>query len=319
MFMNSLLSLLLLVPLLTAAAVAAQQDGPLTEPGSAPIHLDASDQSYDANAHPYVEMPLAQLVEHIPDLKPLHPAADQQELPMILQKVGERMDDFTHNIGDLIAREDLTQERLNADGKIKAHQHVQDNYLILHHGYEWGAGAEYRMDDRGHRLGPIGLSRGYLATSGAALSCIEFSTAAQPQSRFRYLGDEMLGSRDTYVLAFAQRPGKATFRIVMTGTGGQEVVLLTQGILWVDKSNFQILRMRSDLLAPSNDIQFNRLTTDVTDVTFGRVRLQDVPNPLWLPSDVDVYIEIGGQKFHNLHHYSDYRGYRVSVKIGAPQ
>lgn len=58
---------------------------------------------------------------------------------MILQKMGERMDDFVHNISDLIAREDLTQERLNADGKIKAKQYVQDNYLILHHGYEWDA------------------------------------------------------------------------------------------------------------------------------------------------------------------------------------
>ena len=237
---------------------------------------------------------------------------------MILQKMGERMDDFVHNIGDLIAREDLTQERLNADGKIKAKQHVQDNYLILHHGYEWGAGAEYRMDDKGSRLGPIGLSQGYLVTSGHALSCIEFSTAAQSQSqsRFRYLGNEMLGSRDTYVLAFSQRPGEVTFTTVMAGTGGQEADMLTQGILWVDKSNFQILRMRSDLLAPNNEIRLDQLTTDVT---LGEVRLQDVPNPLWLPTDADVYLEIGGQKYRNMHHYQDYRRYRVAVKIGVPQ
>ena len=107
---------------------------------------------------------------------------------MILQKMGERMDDFVHNVGDLIAREDLTEQRLNADGRMKAKQHVQDDYLILHHGYEWGAAAEYRMDDKGHRRGPIGLSQGYLVTTGAALSCIEFSTAALPQSRFHYLG-----------------------------------------------------------------------------------------------------------------------------------
>lgn len=268
-----------------------------------------------ANAHPYVELPMAQLVERIPELKSLQPIANQQELPMILQKIGERMDDFVRNIGDLIAREDLTQQRLNADGKIKAKQHVQDNYLILHHGYEWGAGAEYRMDDEGHRLGPIGLSQGYLVTTGSALSCIEFSTVAQPQSRFRYLGDQMLGSRDTYVLAFSQRPGEVTFTTVMAGTGGQEADMLTQGILWVDKSNFQILRMRSDLLAPNNQIRLDQLTTDVT---LGEVRLQDVPNPLWLPSDTDVYIEIGGQKYRNMHHYQDYRRYRVSVKIGDP-
>jgi VWFA-related protein len=291
-------------------------DADVTSPHEASAENAAAGHEPDyADVHPYVDLPIAQLVERIPELKSLQPVADQQELPMILQKVGERMDDFVHNIGNLIAREDLTQQRLNADGKIKAKQHVQDNYLILHHGYEWGAGAEYRMDDKGHRLGPIGLSQGYLVTTGSALTCIEFSTVAQSQSRFRYLGDEMPGSRDTYVLAFSQRPGEVTFTTVMAGTGGQEADMLTQGILWVDKSNFQILRMRSDLLAPNNEIRLDQLTTDVT---LGEVRLQDVPNPLWLPSDADVYIEIGGQKYRNMHHYQDYRRYRVSVKIGDP-
>jgi VWFA-related protein len=290
-----------------------------TSPDSASTESAAAGHERDyANAHAYVDLPMAQVIERVPELKPLEPAADQQELPMILQKMGERMDDFVHNIGDLIAREDLTQERLNANRKIKAKQHVQNNYLILHHGYEWGASAEYRMDDKGNRLGPIGLAQGYLVTSGHALSCIEFSTAAQSQSqfRFRYLGDEMLGSRETYVLAFAQRPGEVSFATVMAGTGAKDVDTPTQGILWVDKGNFQILRMRSDLLAPNAEIQLDQLTTDVT---FGEVRLQDVPNPLWLPSEADVYIEIGGQKYRNMHQYQDYRRYRVAVKIGAPQ
>jgi hypothetical protein len=125
----------------------------------------------------------------------------------------------------------------------------------------------------------------------------------------------MLGSRETYVLAFAQRPGEVNFSTVMAGTGAEEVDMVTQGILWVDKSNFQILRMRRDLLAPNREILLEQLTTDVT---FDEVRLQDVPNPLWLPSEADVYIEIGGQKYLNMHHYQDYRRYRVSVKIGDP-
>jgi VWFA-related protein len=289
-----------------------------TSPQSASAESGAAEHKPDyANAHAYVDLPMAQLVERVPVLKSLQPATDQQELPMILQKMGERMDDFVQNIGDLIARENLTQERLNAAGKIKAKQRVQDNYLILHHGYSWGASAEYRMDDKGNRLGPIGLAQGYLVTSGHALSCIEFSSAAQSQSqaRFRYLGNEMLGSRETYVLGFAQRPGEVNFSTVMAGTGAEEVDMVTQGILWVDKSNFQILRMRRDLLAPNREILLEQLTTDVT---FGEVRLQGVPNPLWLPNEADVYIEIGGQKYRNMHQYHDYRRYRVSVKIGDP-
>ena len=274
------------------------------------------DQSYYANAHPYVNLPMAQLVDRIPELKTLQPAPDQQELSMILQKMGRRLDDFIRDVGDLIADEDVTQEKFNANGKIKAKERVQDNYLILHHGYEWGASSEYRMDDKGNRLGPMGLEKGYLVTSGVALNCISFSTIAQSQSKFRYLGEEKIDSRETYVLGFAQQPGEATFFTTMRGTGGADVDMLTQGILWVDKNSFQIIRMRSDLLAPSHEMRLDRLTTKVT---FGEAKLQEVPNPLWLPSDVDVSIEIGGQKFHNVHRYTNYRRYRVSVKIVAPQ
>jgi len=275
-----------------------------------------SDESDCADAHPYMDEPLAQLAERIPELKSLQPAADQLELPFIAYTMGKRVDEFVRDIGDLIAHEDVLQEKLNAKGKKRAKQQAQYEYLILHHDQEWGANAEYRMDEKGNRLGPIGLEKGYLVTAGFAMNCVGFTTAAQSQSNFRYLGEEKLGSRETYVLGFAQQPGEPAFKTTLEGTRGTEADLLTQGILWVDKNSFQIIRMRSDLLAPNKEIQLGRATTDVT---FGAVQLPDVPNPLWLPSDVDVYMEIRGQKFHNVHHYTNYRRYRVSVKIGAPQ
>ena len=92
--------------------------------------------------------------------------------------------------------------------------------------------------------------------------------------------------------------------------------MLTQGILWVDKNGFQILRVLSDLLAPNAE---TGLDQETTEVTFDQVRLQDVPNPLWLPIDVNVYMEIKKEKYRNVHHYTNYRRYQVSVKIGAPQ
>jgi hypothetical protein len=89
------------------------------------------------------------------------------------------------------------------------------------------------MDKNGKRLGAIGLEKGYLVTSGYALSSISFSTVTQAQSKFRYLGAQKMGTRDTFVLAFAQRPGETTFKTAMQGAGN-EVDLLTQGILWID-------------------------------------------------------------------------------------
>src|SRR5580704_17511430 len=69
---------------------------------------DKRDQNYYANAHPYLEEePLKKLVKRIPELKGLRPTADQQALPMILEKSGERVDEFFHNVVDLLAHEEI--------------------------------------------------------------------------------------------------------------------------------------------------------------------------------------------------------------------
>ena len=184
---------------------------------------------------------------------------------MILENTGERVDGFFHNVVDLLAHEEIAQERLDGIGAIEAREFVRDSYLILRRGEETGANIdEYRMDDKGNRIDKVGLDKGFFVTSGFALSCNYFSTAFQTESIFRYLGDQRIGQRDTYVVAFAQKPGKATLFVTMTERGGARVHMLMQGVIWVDKSNLQIIRMRTDLLAPRPEIGLEQLSTVVT-------------------------------------------------------
>jgi hypothetical protein len=153
-----------------------------------------------------VDQPLEQLVKLVPDLKKLQPAPDQQLLPMILQKSGAAVDDFVYNVVDVIARETFTQERLNAAGDVTASENVQDDYLILHSANDVReALVEYHMDAKGNRLGPVGLNRGYPFTSGFALTCLYFSTARQSDSTFRYVGQQTIGNRQTWITRGSQR------------------------------------------------------------------------------------------------------------------
>jgi hypothetical protein len=292
--------------------------------------IDKSDQFYYANVHPYLEEPVKKLVKRIPELKSMQPALDQQALPMILEKTGKTIDDFFRNIVDLIAREKITQENLTTtevgraegystprDVGARTSESVQDDYLIVRTGKGVQQGiVEYRMDAKGNRLDEWRLNTGYPVTIGFALSCTYFSTGLQSESTFRYLGEQRIGTRDTYVVAFAQRPGDATISVTVRGQYGEIVHLLVQGVAWVDKNNFQIVRMRTDLLAPRPDIKWDEQTTEVT---FSEVRLIDVPYPLWLPNDVKVNMTFNGHNFRNEHHYTTYRRYRVAVKMDAPQ
>lgn len=293
----------------TVAPLAQQEENP--------------DQNFNANALSYLEEPLKKLVKRIPELRGLRPDENQQPLPMILEKSGKKVDEFFQNLVDLLAHEEIAQERLDRIGAVEASELARDSYLILRHRKEMGANIdEYRMDGKGNRIDRVGLDRGFFVTSGFALSCNYFSTAFQTESMFRYLGTQRIGVRDTYVVAFAQRPGKATLFVTMTARGGARLHMLMQGSIGVDKENFQIVRTRMDLLAPRSEIGLERLTTVVT---LSKVQLLDVETPLWLPKEVKVdlrfreldpdhgqFYEVG---YRNDHRCAGYRHYGVSVKI----
>ncbi len=289
--------------------------------------------------HPYLELPLTQLMKRIPQLKGISPAPDQDALSMILQQTGKQVDAFFVHLADLIAHEDITQERL-ASGTLaggmprgtmlQAKQHTQDSYLILRH---TGNGPprieEFRMDTKGNRLDETGVENGFFITSGFALSSIHFATAFQWDSRFLYLGNQKIGGHDTYVVAFSQLPSETHVAVTMRGRNGSNFRLLSQGIAWVDKTSFHIRQLRTDLLAPQPEIG---LAEQTTTITYSEVQFADAA-PLWLPRDVDVYIKfkevpsagasdlasrVMDQGFHNIHHYSKYSLYRVSTKMAVP-
>lgn len=293
------------------------------QPYREPDSLARIELREDEEAHPYLEEPLKQLIKRIPELQGIRPAADQQALPMILAKTGERVDEFFYNLVDLIAHEEITQAQLSRSGAVLASEAVGDSYLILRHGSKKGADIdEYRMDKKGHEMDEVGLDKGFFVTSGLALSSVHFSTSFQWDSRSLYLGDQNIGGLDTHVVAYAQLPKRATIKVTLKGPRGATVHMLTQGIVWVDKRNFHILRMRTDLLARQPEIGLDEQTTKVN---FTEVHLADLATPLWLPHNVTVYAKFGkfgAQRYEaaflNVHHYTNYRRYRVSTKMVVP-
>jgi hypothetical protein len=287
----------------------------------------ANELDHNANVHPYFDEPLPQLIKRIPELKHLQPAQSQTELAVILQMTGERVDDFFRHITDLTAREEISllrfRQELPTSRPELTSERVHDRYLILRHGSKSHADIiEYRTDAKGDRFDETVVKRGFIVTSGFALDCNYFATAFQGESTFRYLGEQKLGTQDTYVVGFAQRPGQATLTIRMRGRSGTPVNMLVQGIAWIDKSNYQIVRLRTDLLAPRWDVGLNQQTTEVT---LSQVQLADVTTPLWLPSSVKVFVEFTTHNgdvdefyelsYRNEHRYSNYQRYRVSAKV----
>jgi tetratricopeptide (TPR) repeat protein len=268
-------------------------------------------QSQYGNADSYVGESFEQLVKRIPELKTLQPAPSQELRPMILLRSGARVDSFFRDVVDLTAHEEITQEKLDAQGAIRTSRGAQYKYLVLLHRTDLSPRTEeYRTDLKGNRVEPGGLDEGYSVTAGFAFTCIHFLSSRQSESVFRYLGDESMDGRDTYAMAFAQLPGQAT-SMSFVSLEGASVPVFEQGVAWIDKNSFQIIRIRTDLLA-SVPLSLDRQTTEVK---FTEAHLRDLASPLWLPSDVNLYVVFNGHVFRNKHHYSNYERFRVSSTI----
>ena len=289
--------------------------------------LKKHEQNTNMQLYSYVEEPLDQLIKRVPELKGIGPAANQGELAIILRRTGATVDEFFADVVDVIAHEEIVQERLRPTvvnggmpgGLVDFKTRTRDSYLILRQ--RNGSRAqidEFRMNDEGLRIDEVGLEKGFFMTSGFALSIVHFPSLVQWESKFLHLGDQKISGKDTYVIAFAQLPSEARSTVTFRAEGAK-VNLCVQGIAWVDKANFQIVQMRTDLLAPRVDIGLDEQTTEIR---FKEVRFSDLAVPLWLPRDVNINVKFTAgasiEIVRNTHRYTDYRRYHVSTKIVAP-
>ena len=77
------------------------------------LEEDTSDQHVYDGATTFVACPLWVLLNSVPELEGLKPAPNQEELQGILGKVGADIDPLVQGFPNLIAREDIDQEKLD--------------------------------------------------------------------------------------------------------------------------------------------------------------------------------------------------------------
>jgi len=277
-------------------------------------------QSY-SQVQSAVNQPIASLVRAVPELQGLQPAASQDDLPLILQKTGENVKAFFDSFQNTSSVEQIREERLAKDGKVKDLQDEKFQYLLLARQETWGLGLEeYRTNSHGDRTAPTGIESGMMVTSGFASASLVFHPQYQAGATFRYLGEQTLNGRPCHVVAFAQTPAKAQM-VERFNTDDGSVLLLFQGLAWIGADSFKIVRLRTDLLQPQTKIRLQRQTTEIT---YDPVQFKQVASALWLPSQVAVTLQWAGKTFHNEHKYSDFRLFntRTQEKIhevpGAP-
>ncbi len=251
-------------------------------------------------------------------IKGLEPAKDQQQLPAILDAVGNKILDLTQNFPNTISQEAIHQEKLSNTGKLRGSQDQSFRYLCMLPSRAWGpAFKEYRADSAGSEAQPKGMDDGFMLTRGFTSAALVFHPTYRPESNFRFLGHQKINGLDTLVVAYAQIPGKAHL-VGNFQSGRTSMTTFTQGLAWIDAISYRIVRLHTDLLRPLPEL---RLETEAMNIDFSEVHFKKSQLALWLPAQVEVMIDWNGKVLRNTHAYSDFKIFNVdsSEKIGAPK
>lgn len=295
------------------------------------------------NVKSYVDRSVAELMTTVPELEGLKPVASkgqgEKALKTILDRVGKNVQEFFARFPDTTSHEHIAMERLGPDGKVEYSREETFRYMaVARTGQGVSTLEEYRTGKAGQPVQPTGLAQGLVVTKGFASAVIYFAPELRSEAFFRYLGRQNLGGKDTDVVAFAQRPGLAQVPVRVNGEG-RTANLLVQGLAWIDPGNYEIVRMRTDLLAPCPDVG---LMGETTAITFGDVRFPEkLKTVLSLPREVTVTINWVGKVytekifnyastngpavmttvheehriFRNVHRYSDYKLFGSKSKL----
>jgi hypothetical protein len=305
-----------LFAMLLATCGSVSAGSPITMSPQAPQLLPPELAAY-SKARTVVELTNAELLQEFPeDLAGLEFDKDHEPLTQLLSRVGEKVATLFLDYPKTTSKEQVRREVLGRDDRVE--DSVTQNYYYSVYPRELGLWEEARTDNRGHPIPPERMRGSSLLTSGFASVGIFFHPIHQVGSSYRYLGRQ---PKEPYshVIAFAQRPGIAQVTGSFTSDSMLlETSILFQGIAWIDPISYQIVRMRTDLLAPRPDVMLYQQTTEVwfSEVHFGATR-----QAFWVPREVVVTIWWSNMKYRNRHRYSDHQIFMVETqeKIELPK
>ena len=301
-----------------------------TPPSLNQARIRAEETSLYSEARPYLDGSAPELEKRVRELKGLKPDSSQEQLSDLLFKIGTRVDELVAKVPDLTSDERVTQTQWvvglvqdcashsRAPGNFPIENCSQTSgkriqkdfhYIILSRQTEDGRVLEeFRTNEQNQPLksGAEGPS-----FQGFVGSWVIFSPSNRSESRFRYLGEQKIGKREAFVVAFAQIPGSVNVPVMLVN-GGRFVPILFQGVAWVDQEDFRIIQLRTDILAPQQEAGLQRETAKIL---FGPVDISRLNLELWLPMGVDVNVEANGLAVQEQHAYSKYRLYHPTSRI----
>lgn len=243
--------------------------------------------------------------ERVPRVEPMAACS----LDEVVQKAGERVEEFITNVDRFAASEFLKHESINKWGFAEIPETRRFDYVVSIEQYR--PGYFDVLEYRGKKYSPVEFPDG-VETRGLPSMALIFHPNAAGNYAMSCEGLGQWNGTPAWQVHFRQRPDKPNnTRAYRIGENGPSYPVALRGRAWIAADSYQIVRMETDLVAALPEI---RLFVDHTVVEYGPVRFKNRNAEMWLPQSAELYSDWRGKRMHRRHSFSNYMLFSVDEK-----
>lgn len=235
-------------------------------------------------------------------------ALQQQALKVLLERAGEHSARFLEQFLEVKCTELVTQEKLDAKGKVQARQESAFDYLAI----LASAGGNLSLSEsrlpvkQGKK---VDKSVSLLVSNGFATLFLVFHPYYQGSFQFTALDEDTIAGRQLAGVGFRHIPGtRSPMAMVLRG---REYPLDLAGTAWIDPATGAIAKISGGLESGLPDLGLQQLQTEVQ---FAPVPFRNASETSWFPVVATIDVETPKQHWRNIHRFTEYKRFSVSTE-----
>lgn len=235
-------------------------------------------------------------------------------LAQILKRAGKNAEELVASLQEFSAREDFQAIELRHGAELEKPSEFAFSYLVFINQPSPQAFDVKEVRDVG--AVPTQLP-GRIADLGVPALALAFHPVIQKDLEWKCEGLGTWNDQAAWVIHFQQNPKEPNVLAWFQGPM-HSYPLPLKGRAWVSERSGQVLHLETDLVEEIKPIDMKRehFAIDYKPVLFAAHHVE-----LWLPENVDTYIQYQGHFLHYYHHFSEFKLFWVgaSQKIGSPK
>jgi hypothetical protein len=229
-------------------------------------------------------------------------------LQQTLSKTRDLVAHFAEDYSYLRYQEDVVQQKLKNNDKVDYKQEMAYDSMIRMR-FEDGrlrVDEQRLMDKRPRRV----QARPLLNTYGFSTLAMVFHPYYESSFRFEQAGTDVLDGKSLLRVRFFHLPSTPT--PILYQMIGPDRPLEVSGTAWIDPASGEIHRIDADFGSAVTDMGVKTIRAELV---YAPVALRDETELQFLPVSATIDLETPRQHWRNVHHYTDYRKYRVAMNM----